>query len=79
MIEKAISSGASVLYILKISLPTSLTTLIQDILLCFYNIIYIEYLSYSLKHNNSFILRLKLHKIRATSFGVLPSAGPSQN
>ena len=32
-----------------------------------------------LKHNNSFILYSKLHKIRATSFGVLPSSGPSQN
>ena len=34
---------------------------------------------YSLKHNNSFILYLKLHKIRATSFGILPSSDPSQN
>ena len=39
--------------------------------------IYVEYVFYSLKHNNSFILHLKLHKIRATSFGVLPSSGPS--
>ena len=34
---------------------------------------------YSLKHNDSFILYLKLHKILATSFAVLPSSGPSEN
>ena len=37
-----------------------------------------KYVFYSLKHNNSFILFLKLHKTRATSFGVLLSSGPSE-
>jgi hypothetical protein len=32
---------------------------------------YVEYVFYSLKHNNSFILYLKRHKIRATSFVTL--------
>ena len=41
--------------------------------------IYVEYVFYSLKHNNSFTLYLKLRKIRATSFGLLPSSGPSEN
>ena len=40
---------------------------------------YIEYVFYSLKHNDSFILYLKLHKILAISFGVLPSSDPSEN
>ena len=39
---------------------------------------YIKYVFYSLKVNSSFILYLKLHKILATSFAVLPSSGPSE-
>ena len=41
--------------------------------------IYIEYVFYSLKYNNSFILYLKLHKSRATSSCVVPSSGPLEN
>ena len=55
----------------------------EDIPLCLYNIvciyIYVEYVFYSLKYNNSFIWHLKLHKIGSTSFGVMPSSGPSEN
>ena len=60
---------------------TKIYILIEDIPFYFYNIkyLYIQYVFFILKHNISFILYLKLHKIRATSFGVLPSSGPSEN
>ena len=60
---------------------TKIYILIEDIPFYFYNIkyLYIQYVFFILKHNIYFILYLKLHKIRATSFGVLPSSGPSEN
>ena len=53
--------------------------IMRSFMICTAHSILLKYVFYSLKYNKSFILYLKLHKIRATSFGVLPSSGPSEN